>query len=150
MRALAVLSLLVLASAGTGAAPKAPPSPADDLRVMQGRWQLKSIYWPIDDKWRLPKEARLNESDTALVIAGNKLLHDGKVVATLANDLPLPAQQKEIGFGGNRLLMLTLPDGKALLCSYRSSPELVQLTYTHRCSCHRGSGQVIYLERPAK
>jgi len=144
------LLMIVLFAPPTGAEPETGSAPADDLKALQGRWKVTAIYWPSDDERRLPKEARLNQQGTVLVIDGNRITQDGRTVATLANDLSLVAQEKEVGFAGNRLLMLTLPDGKGLLCSYHLKAGKVQIAYSHNCFCHRGSGQVVYLERPSK
>ncbi len=126
------------------------PSPAEDLKAMQGSWKVRSLYWSSEENERLPKEARLNELQTALVIEGNRLIHDGKTVATLTNDLPSGPQHQEVGWQGfNRLLLLTLPDGKGMWCSFSFRESRLQITYPHTTSCHRGSGQIIYLERPS-
>ena len=75
---------------------------------------------------------------------------DGQLVATLANDLPFPTLHSEIGLPFYRLIMLTLPDGKAVLCSYKFHEDhRLELAYPHTTSCHRGSGQIVYLQRPA-
>ena len=95
-----------------GAEPVHATYTVDDLKALQGRWKVTGIFWPSGDERRLPKEARLNEEGTVLVVEGNRITHDGKAVATLANDLALAAQQKEVGFAGNRLLMLTLTIGE--------------------------------------
>jgi hypothetical protein len=153
MRISIVLSLwLGLAAASIGDDPSSsrPSTPAEDLKALQGRWQVASIFWPNTGRERLPEEARLGESGISLAIESNQMTHDGKLVAALANDLPLAAQEKEVGFAGNRLLMLTLPSGRGLLCSYRVLEEKIMITYPHTASCHRGSGQIVYLTRPAK
>lgn len=142
--------LLLFAVAAIGADLSAKKSPADDLKALQGQWKIAAIWWPSDDRDRLPKEARLNDEAGMLTIQGNQILHDGKTVATLANDLPSSAPHKEVGWSANRLVLLTLPDGKGLWCSYRIEEKRIQLTYPHTASCHRGSGQIIYLQRPAK
>lgn len=122
------------------------PTPADDLKTLQGDWKISLVVW----KDRLPSISRLNEEGQSLKIEENRLMVDGKVVGTLTNDLPEVPQAKEVGWHINRLVLLTLPDGKGLWCSYRIEPTRVQLTYPHTTSCHRGSGQIVYLERPKK
>lgn len=131
--------------------PKAMPTPAEDMKAMQGSWKIKSLYWSSQKNEQLPNEAKLNELETALAIEGNKILHDGKVVATLTNDLPPGPQHQEVGWQGfNRLLLLTMPDGKGIWCSYSFREGRLQITYPHTTSCHRGSGQIIYLARQSE
>jgi hypothetical protein len=52
--------------------------------------------------------------------------------------------------GDRRLLVLTLPHGKGLLCSYTIREGEIELAYPHTTSCHRGSGYIVYLRRPAE
>jgi hypothetical protein len=124
------------------------PSPAQDLRDLQGCWEVAASNPGIDKGRVLPKELGLNAKDADVRIRGNQLLVEGKVVASLANDVPSAALQKEVGFPDFRLLVMTLPDGRAVLCSYLIKADGVELAYPHTTSCHRGSGQNVYLKRP--
>jgi len=147
---LAVLTL-VLVTVATGDDNDKKPTPADDLKAVQGSWTIADIYWPINANQRLPNEAKLNEKRITLHIEGNRITLDGKTVATLTNDLPPGNQHKEVGWSGaNRLMLLTLPDGRGFWCSYGFYDKQLQISYPHTTSCHRGTGQVVYLERPSK
>lgn len=130
--------------------PKSVQKPANDLRTLEGNWRVIGLSWSSEESIRLPKSLGLNERGTEIQFDGNRLLSEGHLSATLANDLALPAQQNEIGFAGSRLMMLTLPDGKGFLCSYLIKDGKLQIAYPHTCSCRRGSGQVIDLERTNK
>ncbi len=150
-RILAAVLTVVLSTVATGGDNEKKPTPADDLKAVQGSWTITDIYWPNEADDRLPNEAGLNEKQIVLVIEGNRITQNGKTVATLTNDLPPVNQHKEVGWpGANRLMLLTLPDGKGLWCSYGFREKKLQITHPHTTSCHRGSGQVVYLERPSK
>lgn len=141
----------VLATVARGGDNDKKPTPSDDLKAVQGSWTITSIIWPTETDQRLPNEAGLNQNRITLIIEGNRITQDGKTVATLTNDLPSGNQHKEVGWAGaNRLMMLTLPDGRGFWCSYGFWEKKLQISYPHTTSCHRGSGQVVYLERPSK
>ena len=93
--------------------------PTDELKRLQGPWKVNGLFWSVGEGGRLPDQLGLNDRGSEVVIEGNRLTLGGQTRATLSNDLSLPAQQKEIGFVGSNLIMLTLPDGKGILCSYR-------------------------------
>src|SRR5262249_8878219 len=123
------------------------PLPAEDLRELQGRWDVAGMTPCNNKNVKLPDELRLGEPGPAFEISGNQLLRGGQLVATLANDVAHDALNKEKGFPYSRLLMLTLPDGRGLLCNYSIGQDGVEIAYPHTTSCHRGSGQIIYLKR---
>ena len=148
---LIVLSVSIFASwfALAGEIIKNETTPTDELKRLQGAWKVTGLFWSAGEGGRLPDQLGLNDRGSEVVIEGNRLTLGGQTRATLANDLSLPAQQKEIGFVGSNLIMLTLPDGKGILCSYLFKGDKVQIAYPHTCFCRRGSGQVIDLERSA-
>ncbi|MCC9604522.1 hypothetical protein LOC68_27605 [Blastopirellula sp. JC732] len=124
-------------------------SPAETLKLMQGEWIMKHAYLPssfINDR-KLPQEVEFAQNGSAIEIRGNQIYLQGKLAATFAHDLNLPAQKKEIGFSRWDLLMLTLPSGQGLLCSYMVNDHVMEIAYSHQCSCHRGTGHVLYFER---
>lgn len=124
------------------------PSPEADLKSWQGKWTVTGLFEPtLSQDGKLPAELGLDRRGQVVVIDGNRVLVEGKVVAVLANDLRLPMAEKEVGFQGWRLMMLTLPNGRGVLCSYVIDGDTAELAYTHRCSCHRGSGHIIALTR---
>jgi hypothetical protein len=144
------MSLVALAIVLFGSNPSTTSTPSEDLQTLQGKWKVIGLSWPSEESMRLPKSLGLNEREAEIQVDGNRLLSESHLTATLANDLALPAQQNEIGFAGSRLMILTLPDGKGFLCSYLIKDGKLQIAYPHTCSCRRGSGQVIDLERTNK
>lgn len=116
---------------------------------MQGRWQVLGSTPCIDKDVKLPVEVGLTDTGSLLVVQGNQLTCNGKVVAALTNDLASSALNAEKGFKEFRLLVLTLPSGKGLLCSYSITEDGVEIAYPHTTACHRGSGQIVYLKRAA-
>jgi hypothetical protein len=124
------------------------PTPAQDLRALQGRWEVARVLPARNPNLQLPAETRLVNGSGGLVIRGNELTWHGNVLATLANELPSAALNAEKGLKQARLLVLTLPDGRALVCSYTLRAGGVELAYPHTTADYRGSGQIIYLRRP--
>jgi hypothetical protein len=124
------------------------PAPAVDLEHLQGNWQVSSITPCINTAIKLPDETGLNALTSKIEINDNQLRYEGKVVATLANDLQLKAIQEEVGFRSYRPILLTLSDGKGLMCSYMIKADGVEIAYPHTTSCHRGSGHIVFLKRP--
>lgn len=124
------------------------PAPAADLKEMQGKWVVDLVVSCNDRNRNLPDSMGLNKKEAALEIAENKLLCNGKLVGTLANDLKLTSLEEEIGFPNFRPMCITLPDGTGLICSYQVQSDGIKIAYPLSTSCHRGSGNVIKLKRP--
>lgn len=124
-----------------------PAAGSASIDQLQGRWKVVASYGPNGDGKKLPVEARLNSVDTILSLDGNVISEAGHPVLALTTELPLPAEEKNVGLAGNRLVMLTLPNGKGLLCSWHLRDETWEIAYPHTTSCHRGSGQIILLKR---
>jgi len=137
-------SLMVLVMVTSVLADEAQPTPAADLKKLQGIWKVGSVHFANFDHG-IPASAYLDDVNTLLTIEGHRILHDGKVVATLNNDVADAPENKQVGWEINRLLKLTLTDGKSVWCSYRIEKDRVQITCPHTTSCHRGSGQITYL-----
>ena len=92
-------------------------TPAEELRQMHGKWRVANVQGNDNLRYeRLPKETGLTEEKVQLVIEGNALLRDGKVIATLANDLSALGIQDPALF--RRPLLIVLPDGRAVRCAY--------------------------------
>jgi len=129
-------------------------SPAARLKRMQGTWEVTAIYEPSSgDDSRFPDEIVFAKRGAKVTVTGNAFHCEKRTVATIANDLSLPAQQAEKGFNTFDLAMLTLPSGRGILCSYFVSPkkpDAIELAYTHKTFCHRGSGHILVLRRIAK
>ena len=123
------------------------PAPAIDLKDMQGKWDVASVTLCLRKEVKLPDDTGLNALAAQIQIRDNQLLYREKVAATLANDLELKSLDGEIGFRGYRLVCLTLPDGRGLICSYQIKSDGVEIAYPHTTSCHRGSGHVVMLKR---
>jgi len=148
---LAVVCLNAGAEAPIAALDDSQVTPAEALKMMQGKWKVSSVYLPsLSDDGMLPKELGFTQQGSEIVVKGNSFLSNGKLVATFANDIDLPHQQEELGFKRWHLLLLTLPTGKAVLCSYDLSGDRMEIAYTHKCSCHRGSGHILALTRTTK
>lgn len=145
MREVMAVAFVVLCVPILNAGEAATRTPADDLRMLQGAWEVTSTGAGAT----VPKESRLDVFGNKLAFEGNRVTHDGKVVMTLANDVTLPSAEKEIGVKDSRLLMLTLPDGRGLLCNYRIADDVVRIQYPHTSFCNR-SGCSIILKRPSK
>lgn len=129
------------------------PALVAELRQLQGEWSLSSVT-PCNDRSVTLPESLLQQlsqirspSTSAWQIRDNQIVVDGKVVATLTNDLDLPDLKKRIGLKSFRLMLLTLPDGKGYFCSYWIGPDRVEIAYPVATSCHRGSGQILSLKR---
>src|SRR5262249_52744252 len=125
-------------------------SPADDLHSLQGKWEVRNIIWALAQQAKFPMDAGLNQKGGTVSFEANKLIVNGKMVATLDNALPQSPLHKEVGFKNFRLLVFTLPDGKTIPCSYQIKGDAVEIACPHTCSCHRGSGQIVYLNRVEK
>ncbi len=126
---------------------------AHDFNMMQGRWKVSFVMPPspgLSNDGPLPEELGFTKYGSEISIQGNTILFNHKIVATFANDLRLPHQQKELGFKPWRLILLTLPSGKGILCSYDVSDESLEIAYSHKCSCNRGSGHLITFKRLPK
>lgn len=86
------LSLMVFAQVSTEPAeskkePWELSTPVEELKQLQGSWNVDDSQHSAGITMLLPKETGLAEKGTRLVIRGNELLRDDKVIATLANDL---------------------------------------------------------------
>jgi len=123
------------------------PAPAVDLENLQGAWTVSGVMPSFRRDLHLPAEVGLGEKDTQFAIRGNQLVWQRQIVATLANDVESPTLQGEVGFANYRLLLLTLADGRCFPCSYLIKADGVEIAYPHTTSCHRGSGQIVYLKR---
>ena len=126
-------------------------SPAKDLKMMQGHWKVKFVILPsLGNDGTLPEVLGFTETGSEIEIKSNAILCEGKTVATLANELSLPQQEKELGFQRWHLMLLALPTGKGVLCSYNIVGNKMEIAYTHKCFCHRGSGHIVAFERITK
>jgi hypothetical protein len=122
------------------------PTRADSLEPLRGRWKITGVTLSGDD--RPPEGARLNEAGTVLAIDGDRLTRDGEAVATLGGDSPSCRRaREELGDGRGEPVLLTLPGGREVLCSFRffEGGRVLRLLYPHD-ACTR-SGQAVYLER---
>ncbi|MFO0915005.1 MAG: hypothetical protein U0795_18745 [Pirellulales bacterium] len=124
-----------------------PATKPDFVGQLQGHWKVVSNYGPSGDGPRLPDEAQMNSLNRVLSVDQNMVSAAGHPVLALTTDLPLPAEEQKVGLNGNRLVMLTLPDGRGLLCSAHVRDDNWEIAYPHTTSCHRGSGQIIVLQR---
>ncbi len=123
--------------------------PAEDLKELQGAWQVSDIVDCKNQAVKLPESTQLQTLHTRLVFQGNQLLENGRVVATLTNDLDIPDLESQKGLKGLRLCLLTLPDGRGIVCSYGLEATGLVIAYPHTTSERRGlTGQIVFLKRP--
>lgn len=145
-----LFSLLLLATAQTAIADdlQSESTPIDDMHALQGKWSVVGEFNPSADLPRFPNELGITTKENEFLIRGNQLIREGKAVAAIANDLPLDGLKKEIGFSNAKLLILTLPSGKGLPCSYSfKDDDNLWIAHTHKCFCNRGSGHIAVLKR---
>jgi hypothetical protein len=138
------------ANASDSEKPDSEAMPAKAIETMQGKWKVLNVWLPsLNHDDTFPKELRFTKQGSEIVIKGNSILSHGKLVATFANNLNLPQQKKELGLFPH-LIMLTLPTGKGVLCSYELlSADRLRIAYTHKCVCNR-TGTILTLERMTK
>src|SRR5262249_41111944 len=87
-----------LPKAAAPAKARNPPAPtlAEDFRAMQGEWVSTGSLTTLARTLLLPDGATLNTRGVPVTVRGNTLLRGDKVLATIANDLPLADKQAEI------------------------------------------------------
>lgn len=149
--ALSFLSLLCLARVVLADQPEATPD--QDLKLAQGRWKAASqiVALPIEDTAEgaaVPNLIRkLVAPDVVLAIEGNQLQVGSHETAAIANDVHLPQIQDRIAKSviGQKLMFLTLPDGKAIMASYAIEKDSLNIRYPAGC-CSR-SGTVLFFIR---
>ena len=131
--------------------PSEGTSPAEELKLLQGEWEVYEAQQSSGSTSPvMPKETGLTEKGTRLVIRGNELLRDGKVIATLANDLTELAPELLTDVKPfRRPLLITLPSGKAVLCAY-DKRHLDVLDIATPTTGNVGFGYRIYIGRPKR
>jgi hypothetical protein len=149
-----VLTALVIALGSVVSWGAEPPVPTPDqgLKTAQGRWRFdpqSGTQWNFDDPGRrLPPPLQSMAADgVVLAVEGNRLTV-GNESATIANDLDfLAARQEQVGQSvrGQRLVLLTLPDGKAVLASWNLDEQSLGIRYPAGC-CSR-SGNILVFRR---
>lgn len=140
------VACVALSWAVLGDSPAQAPAPPEGLKSIQGEWKVTlRIRSRRDD---FPDSLGLKQKGDQITIEGNQLKFKHDTAATLTTDLPPGPLHEQVGWKElNRLVLITLPDGKGLWCSYGFRGKQLQITYPHTTSCHRGSGQIVYLER---
>src|SRR5262245_36933641 len=104
------------------------PNRPGELSQLQGAWVV--IESQSSDLIRtVPEETGLVQKNSKVVVRGNELVWNGSVVATLANDLYAPDQVQDAGPSLRGPLVVTLPDGTALWCSYKIKDDVLELVY---------------------
>ena len=131
-----------------------PTSPADELKLMQGNWKVKSYIGGAKTLFGETPEIiqTLGNDRLDFKIEENRLSFNcirtirGETL-TLNNDIPLKQQQEQVqaSVRGERLLMLKQEDGQEWLASYKFSGDQLAIRYPAGC-CSR-SGNVIFFER---
>ena len=126
-----------------------PPNRTEELARLQGEWEVGETQISAGSQYKLPDETHLNDKGAKVTIHGNELIADGHLLATLANDLYTPEVGKDLGPVKRHPLMITLPNGKGVLCGYVFEGEGVQIVYPHTIG-RVGSGQFIWLKRTGR
>ena len=107
-------------------------SSADDIRQFQGNWVVVNAEGSSNAR-PLPAVTGLTEAGSSLTIRGNELVRDGRVWATLATDLSILGMdvEKDLMYS-RRPLLLTLPDGRAILAAIKPiDRQTVEICYPH-------------------
>ena len=148
---LAIFCFAATVSSDTKKEPWELTSPGDELKQLQGDWVVNAVQHRDDtNAFSLPKETGLTEERTRLVIRGNELLRDDKVIATLANDLSAMGLESVKGAAAfRRPLLITLPDGRAFLCAY-DKRHFESVDIAGPGVGNVGRGLRVYLGRPGK
>ncbi len=147
-----VALVVVLGSATSWGADPPRPSPGQDLKTAQGRWQFdpkSGTLWDLDKPGKLPPLLRTLATDGAVfTVDGNRLTAGKDASVVIANDLPFLTQkqkQVESAVRGQRLVLLTLTDGKAVLASWNLDGQSIGIHYPAGC-CSR-SGNIFVFRR---
>lgn len=90
-----------------------------NLKELQGTWRVTHSYGAQYSAATLCEKTGLDQEGIAFTVVGNELRRDGKVVATLKNELPNLADHRPVFF--RRLIELTLTGGEKVLCAYGNS-----------------------------
>lgn len=125
------------------------PSPAEDLKNLQGAWEITGKVSSLGADRKLPVEAGLNDKGATVTIRDNQLLSDGKLLATFANDVALAGLIPVATFDDSRPLLLTLSGGKAVLCRFSTSQDGLEIIYPFAPVCRGGGVQIVSLKRLA-
>ena len=122
---------------------------AEDIKLMQGKWQLDqdrsflSARTTFDSVVAQPKR-----QFSSLDVDGNQLILDGgKIKFLLANEFRIDGIQLD----DRRLICLVSPnyDGRAYLASYRIEGNSLEIRYPPTCVCGR-SGKILHFKRVKK
>jgi hypothetical protein len=124
--------------------------PAMGLKELQGQWEVADAQAPSGVAFALPAETGLTQKGAMVTVQGNELLWNGKVVASLTLDFSASGLKldEQVNFR-RRPIMLTLPDGKGVLCAFKMEGGSIEIVHPHTMG-RVGRGSFLYLKRPAK
>lgn len=149
MKAIATLALMIVCSPLLAEAQPAPPTPADQLKQLQGAWKVTwSIYSTKGqtDPQIASLVSQLAVHESTMEIKEQELLNAAhKPLAKLTNDPAAFSLDPAENDGYLSLVQLTLPEGKTVLCSYNFTEDGFTLRYPAGC-CTR-SGTVIHFAK---
>ncbi len=124
-------------------------SPAGDIKLMQGKWQLDQDRSILSARTAFDSVVAQPKSQfSSLDVEGNRLILDGgKIKFLLANELRIDGIQLD----DRRLICLVSPnyDGRAYLASYRIEGDSLEIRYPPTCVCGR-TGKILYFKKVKK
>ncbi|MFO0957709.1 MAG: hypothetical protein U0800_09650 [Isosphaeraceae bacterium] len=122
---------------------------AEELKQMAGRWEVVDSQWPGGLTRLLPLTSPLARPGAILEIRNNQVLHEGEVIATLANDVRMPDTMPAMR-PTRKPLVIVFPDGTAYLTAYNFRPQQVlEIVYPHTTG-NVGRSHFLYWKRPAE
>jgi hypothetical protein len=150
-----VLTALVIAlgSATSWGAEPLGTRPDQDLKAAQGRWEFdphSGTHWNADNPERglPPFLLGMAVDGVVLTVEGNRMSVGKGESAMIANDVDfLAARQEQVGQSvrGQRLVLFTIPSGKAVLASWNLDEQSMSIHYPAGC-CSR-SGDILVFRR---
>ena len=113
-----------------------------DLRGFAGRWEVTDYQVANLMQQTIPRTCPLLKKGVVLVVEGNQIFHNGKMIATLANDLRMPGTMPPMR-PHRKPMMIVFNDGTAYLVAYDNlTPNALQMVFPHTVG-NVGFGQFI-------
>jgi len=134
-----------------GQLPADRPEPAARLQELAGRWVVADAQATANQKIIPAQLLGITEKGTEIAIRGNELTVGGKLLANLTTDFSDSGLDPDkTVFFRRRPVLLTLSNGKGLLCAYEHhNGEGFTLYYPHTMG-RIGTGTRLTVARPAK
>lgn len=150
MRAFLLSAAVALTAFAASADDPKPWSAAEDAKLLQGTWRLKSAWHGgVSGAPAPPALVKALDTEKGLIRfeKGVLTVEAGSLTATFQNDLDMPERQKAVGDSvrGQRLVKLTPKGGEPVYASYEVTKDGLSVRYPAGC-CSR-SGLVLTFER---